>query len=77
MRLLHVYCTTCGLRAATARPARMVDVIAGHMAHGPVVVTARVVNRRRWRCQLSRSTPSHSVEIGGGKSQRSLGHGGV
>ena len=68
MRLLDVYCTACGLRASTARSARMVDLIAGHMAHGPVVVTARAVNRRRWRCRLSCPTTSHSVEIGAGKS---------
>ena len=68
MRLLHVHCTACGLRAATARPARMVDLVAGHMAHGPVVVTANVVNQRRWRCWLSHPTTSPPVEIGAGKA---------
>ena len=68
MRLLHVHCTACGLRASTAQPARMVDLVAGHMAHGPVVVTARVVNRRRWRCRLSHGATLHPVEIGAGKS---------
>jgi len=68
MRLLHVHCRACGWRAVTARPARMVDLVACHMAHGPVVVTAGVVNRRRWRCCLSRPTTSYPVEIGAGKS---------
>ena len=68
MRLLDVHCTACGLRASTARPARMVDLVACHMAHGPVVVTARAVNRRRWRCRPSRPTTSYTVEIGAGKS---------
>ncbi len=61
MRLLHVHCTACGLRAATARASGMVDLVASHMAHGPVVVTTSVVSRRRWRCQLSRRASCGAV----------------
>jgi hypothetical protein len=68
MRLLHVHCAACGFRAATARTGRMVDLVAGHIAHGAVVVTATTVSRRRWRCPLSRPAWSHPVEIGAGKS---------
>jgi hypothetical protein len=66
MRLLRVHCTACGFRSATARPGRMVDLVAGHMAHGAVLVTATVVSRRRWRCRLSRPARSQPVQIGAG-----------
>jgi hypothetical protein len=68
MRLLHVQCTACGFRAATARTGWMVDLVAGHMGHGAIVVTSTVVSRRRWRCRFARPARSHPVEIGAGKS---------